>query len=399
MKKKELTEKQQEFLRKATVAGVDHKLFGDFIPEIKLREEKPKTGKPTICYIHTGGTLAMVPSKKVSGTLSMEGSIDIEKTIEVCHQMGYVRDYYNIIGVYLANIDSKEVIPSLWTALAATIKTLYQEIDGVVIGHGTHTLEYTAAALAFSLRHPAIPIVLTASQIPIIGFPGSDGFANLTGAMQIAGYSDIAEVVAYSNGVINRGSRTIKKNDKRMDVFEARVTGPLGFFCAGGNNVELKPGVRRRSGAMKYELIFQPHFSKSVTTVKLTPGMNFESVAQMVATKSDQGMIIETYGSGALPMSFVKNVLEKVLESEFPFYLTSSCGESGASGVMQGHDEDAQAVAERNIVNLRDMTTAAATVKLMSVLALLKAQGEKQTLPAVTVEMLRNWADEISPTY
>lgn len=191
---------QQAFLDKALASGVSPQLFGSYLPEVKFQEEKPSAKKPTIAYIHTGGTLAMVPSKSVDGILSFDGAIDIPKVMSIADSVCNIRSRYNIIGVYLANIDSKEVKPDLWTAIAATIKTMYEDVDGIVVGHGTHTLEYTSAATAFALRNVAIPVVFTASQIPILGFPGSDGLANLTGAMEIAAHADLAEVVAYTNG-------------------------------------------------------------------------------------------------------------------------------------------------------------------------------------------------------
>lgn len=334
-----LTEKQNQFLERAQKAGVNQKLFGDYVPEIRFQEEKSDPKKPTIAYIHTGGTLAMVPNKQSNGVLTFEGAIDIAKVISIADSVSNIRGRYNIIGIFLSNIDSKEVKADLWTAISATIKTIYDEVDGVVVGHGTHTLEYTSAATAFTLRNVAIPIVFTASQIPILGFPGSDGLQNLTGAMEIAAHADLAEVVAYCNGQIFRGTRVTKKNDQRLDAFEARITGPCGYFTAAG--VELFPGTRRRGGKQKYELVFQPNFNPSVTTLRLNPGVNFKQVQTIIESQKDVGMILETYGSGAIPKGLV-DVLVKYLEKGFPIFLTSSCAESGISANMEGHDEDAQ---------------------------------------------------------
>jgi len=251
-----LTTGQQEFLREADRKGVDARLFGDHVPEVKFQEDRPDPTKPTVAYLHTGGTLMMVPSQKEAGALSFEGAVDIPKVIEVTQALASVRDAMNVVGIYIENIDSKEVDPKIWQAIVATIKTVYDRVDGVVVGHGTHTLEYSSTAAAYALQKPAIPIVFTASQIPIIGHRGSDGLPNLTGAMEIAAFGDIAEVVAYANGEIHRATRCTKKNDARMQLLESKVTGPIGYFTAGG--VELIAGARRRAGKRKHELGFLP---------------------------------------------------------------------------------------------------------------------------------------------
>ncbi len=390
-------ERQLLFLKQAEKAGVNQKLFGNYVPEIRFEEEKINLKKPTIAYIHTGGTLAMVPSQNKNGALTFEGAIDIEKVISIADSVSNIRYHYNIIGIFLSNLDSKEVKSDLWTALAATIKTIYDDVDGIVIGHGTHTLEYTSAAIAFCLRNVAIPIVFTASQIPIMGFPGSDGLSNLTGAMEIAARSDLAEVVVYCNGQIFRGARVTKKNDQRLDAFEARITGPCGYLTAAG--IELLPGTRGRGGKQKYELIFQPNFNPSITTLRLNPGVNMEQVQLIIESQKDVGMILETYGSGAIPKDLVE-ILSKYLNKGFPIFLTSSCAESGISTHMEGHDEDAQKAIKAGIITAKDMTTAAATVKLMNIMSLFgnyTKEDNNGLLKTIVKEMVeKNYAGEIT---
>lgn len=385
-----LTAGQKAFLSEAEKRGVGAKLFGDCVPEVKFQEPTPDASKPTIAYLHTGGTLMMVPSRTEGGALSFESAIDIPQVIEVTQRISNVRDAMNILGIFIKNIDSKEVDQKIWQAIAATIKAIYDRVDGVVVGHGTHTLEYSATAAAYALQQPAIPIVFTASQIPILGYRGSDGLPNLTGAMEIAAFSDIAEVVAFANGEIHRATRTTKANDSRMRVLESRVTGPIGYFTAGGT--ELMAGARRRAGKRKHELRFLPEFSSSVTAIKMQPGMTPEIVDLICQAKQDIGLIIETYGSGAVPRKLA-DVIAKHVARGFPVYLSSSCGESGISDAMQGHDEDAIAAHQAGVRNVRDMSTSAATVKLMHVIG----NNLDADLPTVEHEMIgKNYAGEIT---
>ena len=129
----------------------------------------------------------MVPSKIDPSKLSFDGAIDIAQVMEVCELISGVRSRYNVIGIYLANIDSKEMIPKVWTATSAAIKTIYDDVEGVTVGHGTHTLEHAAAGTAYALQRLGIPIIYTASQIPIIGHPGSDGLPNFFNSFKSLG--------------------------------------------------------------------------------------------------------------------------------------------------------------------------------------------------------------------
>src|SRR3989338_3034696 len=153
-----LTDGQQSFLTEADRMGVKRESFGSFVPEVQFQEEQPDTTKPTIAYIHTGGTLMMGSSPDSPEVLSFSNALEIKKVMEVCQYMARVRERYNIIGIRVCNQDSKEVTSEVWSALAATIKTVYPKIDGAAVGTGTNTFEHTCAATAFALQKLGIPI-------------------------------------------------------------------------------------------------------------------------------------------------------------------------------------------------------------------------------------------------
>jgi L-asparaginase len=387
-----LSKGQADFLKMASQRGVGEESFNGLVPEIKFREKQPKTSSPTIAYLHTGGTLMMVPSAKKEGALSFEGATDIHGALEICQTIARVRERYNIIGIHLVNLDSIEVNPGHWASMAAAIQTIYDKVQGVVIGHGTHTAEYSAAALAYALRSPSKPIVLTASQIPLIGYPGSDAVGNLTGAMEIAANGDLAEVVVYANGTIHRGTRVRKVNDSRLNVFDSPITGPLGYFGAGG--IELAAGARRRKGKRDHDLQFSPRFAKNVSTIKYNPGMDREMIGENIVKAGNVGIIFETPGSGAIPSGFVP-ILSNHAQKGFGVFLTSAATQSGISTGMVLHDEAAIEAHRLGIRTAGDMTTGAASVKLMSVLG----NSPHLDLEELYQEMVkRSYAGEISVT-
>jgi len=120
--------------------------------------------------------------------------------------------------------------------------------------------------------------------------------------------------------------------------------------------------------------------------------MDHEVVDLICEHRQGVGLIIETYGSGAIPRKLVE-VVSRHVGRGFPVYLSSSCGESGISAAMQGHDEDAREAYKAGVRNVGDMSTSAATVKLMHVVGNNPGVG----LEVIEQEMIgKNYAGEIT---
>ena len=92
----------------------------------------------------------------------------------------------------LAQLDSSDMVPDTWVAIAACVHEALTDHDGVVIIHGTDTMAYTASALAFLLGDLDKPVILTGSQRPIHEIR-TDARQNLIDAFQLA-TMDIPEV-------------------------------------------------------------------------------------------------------------------------------------------------------------------------------------------------------------
>jgi aspartyl-tRNA(Asn)/glutamyl-tRNA(Gln) amidotransferase subunit B len=90
--------------------------------------------------------------------------------------------------VHLGTFLSEEVTPSDWAALVTRVQRVLSEGNarGIVIGHGTDTLSYTASLLYWFFADSAVPIVLTASAVPREDGGRSDAIANLRSAIRIA---------------------------------------------------------------------------------------------------------------------------------------------------------------------------------------------------------------------
>ena len=129
-----------------------------------------------VLLITTGGTIAgKVAADKQDESMKRtaeEFSAMIESSVDYLNRKHNLE--IQIESDPIADVDSSDILPRHWTALAAQVKERYDDFDSFIITHGTNTLGYTCAALSFALANPAKPIILTGSQVSA-GLPGSTG--------------------------------------------------------------------------------------------------------------------------------------------------------------------------------------------------------------------------------
>lgn len=129
-------------------------------------------------------------------------------------------------------LDSANMQPSNWLAIAACLLDAWSDFDGFVVLHGTDTLAYTAAALSFLLPGLNKPIVITGSQHPL-STPASDAARNLRDALAVACCADLHEVVVCFAGGILRGNRSVKRSAAALAAFDSPNWPPLGEVVDG----------------------------------------------------------------------------------------------------------------------------------------------------------------------
>ena len=135
----------------------------------------------SILIIYTGGTIGMQRDEATGALVPFDFR-------GIYNEFPTLRRLPVDISVYTMPklIDSSNVTPSDWCAIAEVIRDNYEAYDGFVVLHGTDTMSYTASALSFMLENLAKPVVFTGSQIPI-GVLRTDGRENLITAIEIAG--------------------------------------------------------------------------------------------------------------------------------------------------------------------------------------------------------------------
>ncbi|WP_459623140.1 asparaginase, partial [Burkholderia sp. 3C] len=197
---------------------------------------------PRIAVLATGGTIAGAAPDATNTAGYQAGALGIASLLDAVPALARVAQ---IEGEQIASIDSKDLDPALWIVLAQRVDALAADprIDGIVITHGTDTLEETATLLHLAVK-TAKPVVLTAAMRPATSL-SSDGPLNLLNAVTVA-----ASPAAHGQGVlvafnnkIHSARDVVKTSTYAVDAFQSPELGVLGWVQDG--RVEFARGVVR----------------------------------------------------------------------------------------------------------------------------------------------------------
>lgn len=239
---------------------------------------------PRVLILHTGGTLGM------KGT-PLEPDAFAAKLQDAVPELAQLADLETRI---LANVDSSDAGPELWSDLASTIAEEYEAYDGFVVVHGTDTMAYTASALSFALEDVGKPVILTGAQRPLSALR-SDARRNLADAVELATYP-IPEVAICFDGLLLRGCRTTKSSARDYRGFLSPDCEPLARL---GVDVRLGSHIRRPTSAPKFDARFDPN----VLLVQITPGMSPSAMRGVFELDGLKGAVVVAFGTGTVPTS------------------------------------------------------------------------------------------------
>jgi L-asparaginase len=188
--------------------------------------------KKNIVIIGTGGTIA---GKASSTTETLHYTSAILSVNSLIQEIPEIHQIAHVTGEQLSQIDSCDMTCHIWLQLAARVNELLasNEVDGIVITHGTDTLEETAYFLNLVIQSPK-PVVLVGAMRPVTAM-SADGPMNLYNAITIAANDKAIGkgVLVALNDTMNCSREVTKTNTMLQDSFQAPDLGYLGYIQGG----------------------------------------------------------------------------------------------------------------------------------------------------------------------
>jgi L-asparaginase len=321
-----------------------------------------KSDKSSILVIYSGGTIGMIKDS-AKGTLKPFDFKKIMKHIPEIKSLGYRIESYN----FNPPIDSSDIEPDTWTRMAEIIEKNYQEFDGFVILHGTDTMAYSASALSFMLENLAKPVIFTGAQLPIDDLR-TDGKENLITSIVIAaareyGQPVVPEVCIYFENKLSRGNRTSKVNVEQFNAFQSAnypYLAKAGVHLVYSRESVMYPGKFR-------EFVVHKKLNNHIAILKLFPGLTPEYMDAVLGYKGLKGLILESYGAGNGPTgSWFLDRIKKAVDNGVIILDVTQCS---MGSVEMGRYETSRHLLNAGVISGYDITTEAATTKLMVLLA------------------------------
>lgn len=187
---------------------------------------------PNIKILATGGTIAGSAALSTDMTGYTAGAIGIQTLIDAVPQM---KEYANVSGEQVCKISSNNMTNAIWLQVANRVNELLanKDVDGIVITHGTDTLEETAYFLNLVVKSEK-PVVLVGAMRPATAI-SADGPVNLLNAVRLAGNKEAwgKGVLVAMNDEINAAREVTKTNTSHVDTFKSPDYGFIGSINNG----------------------------------------------------------------------------------------------------------------------------------------------------------------------
>lgn len=190
-----------------------------------------------IVVLATGGTIAGTAQSASDNIGYTAAQVGVDALLVGVEGLSRMLAGHQMVAEQVAQVDSKDMRFDIWLALGRRVThyLMQEDVAGVVITHGTDTLEETAyflqAALAPALIN-ARPVVLTCAMRPASA-QNPDGPQNLMDAATVALTSGAHGVVAVCAGTVHTGLDVQKTHTYKLDAFSSGDAGPMAYVEEG----------------------------------------------------------------------------------------------------------------------------------------------------------------------
>jgi L-asparaginase len=264
-----------------------------------------------VAVVFNGGTITMKVDPRIQAAVPTLTGEEIMSMVTGIEKFAQVESYT------FSNLPGPHMTPETMLELSQYIQKLLvrEDISGVVVTHGTDTLEETAYLLDLTIDNEK-PVVVTGSMRNSSEL-GYDGPANLAASICTV-ISDEAKnrgVLVCLNDELNCASEVTKANSMSLDTFKSPNFGPIGI-------VDSNQVIFYRDSLKKHHILTESIESK-VDLIKCAAGMNSKYI-DFCLNEGSEGLVIEAMGRGNIPPYMVDGV-KRAIEKGIPVVLVSRC--------------------------------------------------------------------------
>lgn len=304
-----------------------------------------------ILLLATGGTIAS--KKEAHGLKPAITSSELLKYIPK------IKEFCEVEGIQLFNVDSTDIRPFHWEEIVRTIKQQYEAYDGFVIAHGTDTMAYTAAALSYMIQNSQKPIVITGSQKPI-DLEITNAKTNLIASFLYASDDKSQGVQIVFDGKVIAGTRAKKVRSKSFNAFSS-IDYPFLALIQNASIIRYIPMIPYEEPVKFYEKM-----QDSVFLLKLTPGIKpylLEAIFEQYKC-----IVVESFGVGGIPNSMAESFYE-ICEKHKDKIVVMATQVTHEGSDMTVYEVGQKIKFDCNFLESYDMTLESVIAKMMWILA------------------------------
>lgn len=264
-----------------------------------------------LLIVFTGGTFSMKIDESTGGAVPHFSGSDL------IDMMPEVRDLANIAIHDFGKYPGPHMTPELMLTLARKLQEFIDrdKPDGIIVTHGTDTLEETAYLLDLTVKTSA-PVVVIGSM-KNSSEPDWDGPRNLKDAVSICLNENSRDmgVLVCLNGEINAASEVTKTHTDNIETFHSLDFGALGFVDRGRVIFNRMP--------RKLEKLKAAGINPRVDLLKCYAGMD-DRFFRFSADNGAEGLVVEAMGVGNVPPAAYEGI-KYAVEKNIPVVLVSRC--------------------------------------------------------------------------
>lgn len=336
--------------------------------EVAREQERPASSLPRVTILATGGTIAgTAPSPTDAAYKPSRLSVDV-----LISAVPEIRRLAQVRGEQVAQIASQDMDDDVWLRLAKRVNELLatDDVDGIVVTHGTDTMEETAYFLQLVVKS-AKPVVLTGALRPSTAL-GADGALNLYNAVSVAADPVAAGrgVLVVMNGDIHSGRDVTKSNVADVQAFVSHEKGLVGQSNYGVNRYFKEPS-RKHTTASEFS-VDRIDALPRVDIVYAHAGMS-AAVIDACVSSGARGIVVAGTGNGNTAKTSI-DALSRAVKNGVVVVRSTRCG-SGIVGRNIEIDDDAL-----GLVAADDLNPQKARVLLKLALTRTSDSGEIQKI-------------------